>query len=81
MPAGAEVIAGNAVVGSTPVRVARGSTDMNYVLRLPGHESKTVRVGPHSPASILVELGPLAPAAPAPNVNAPAQAPIAPKGK
>jgi hypothetical protein len=64
MPAGAEVIAGNAVVGSTPVRVARGSADLEYVLRLPGHESKVVRVGPHSPPSILVELGPVRPAAP-----------------
>jgi hypothetical protein len=61
-PAGAEVLVGNAVVGSTPVRVARGSTDMVYVLRLAGHESKVVRVGPNSPPSILVQLGPLMPA-------------------
>jgi hypothetical protein len=71
-PSGAEVLAGDAVVGSTPVRVARGTTDMVYVLRLAGHESKVVRVGPHSPASILVELGRLAP---------PAQAPAAPSGE
>jgi hypothetical protein len=63
LPAGAEVVAGNAVVGSTPVRVARGSADMVYVLRLPGHESKVVRVGPNSPATIMVELGSLTPAA------------------
>lgn len=62
-PAGAEVLVGNAVVGSTPVRVARGSTDMVYVLRLAGHESKVVRVGPNSPPSILVQLGPLVPPA------------------
>jgi|GEM_PF-5515178 len=61
-PAGAEVLVGNAVVGSTPVRVARGSTDLVYVLRLAGHESKVVRVGPNSPPSILVQLGPLMPA-------------------
>lgn len=63
-PSGAEVLAGNAVVGSTPVRVARGSTDMVYLLRLPGHESKIVRVGPHSQPTILVELAPLTPSAP-----------------
>lgn len=60
-PSGAEVLSGAAVVGSTPVRVARGSTDMVYVLRLAGHESKVVRVGPNSPNAILVELPPLAP--------------------
>jgi len=63
-PSGAEVLVGNAVVGSTPVRVARGTTDIVYVLRLPGHESKVVRVGPSSPPAILVQLGPLPPAAP-----------------
>jgi hypothetical protein len=66
LPAGAEVVAGNAVVGSTPVRVARGSADMVYVLRLAGHESKVVRVGPNSPPSIMVELARLVPAAPNP---------------
>lgn len=75
-PSGAEVLAGDAVVGSTPVRVARGTTDMVYVLRLAGHESKVVRVGPHSPPSILVELGRLAPAQPA----AAEPAPAAPSG-
>jgi hypothetical protein len=59
-PSGAEVIAGNAVVGSTPVRVARGTSDMVYELKLRGHTSKTVRVGPQSPATIAVELEPLA---------------------
>ena len=77
-PSGAEVLAGDAVVGSTPVRVARGSTDMVYVLRLAGHESKVVRVGPHSPASILVELGRLAPPPEAPAVDPAAAA--APSG-
>lgn len=69
-PAGAEVVAGDAVVGSTPVRVARGTADIVYVLRLAGHESKVVRVGPHSPPSILVELARLP--APAPTNAAPA---------
>ncbi|HET8940280.1 MAG TPA: hypothetical protein VFN67_42860 [Polyangiales bacterium] len=77
-PSGAEVLAGDAVVGSTPVRVARGSTDMVYVLRLAGHESKVVRVGPHSPASILVELGRLVP--PDLPADAPAAAPAATSG-
>ena len=77
LPAGAEVLVGNAVVGSTPVRVARGSTDIVYVLRLAGHESKVVRVGPNSPPSILVQLGPLAPATPPPTLG---EAPAAPSG-
>jgi hypothetical protein len=56
LPSGAEVIAGDAVVGSTPVRVARGNVEMMYTLRMPGHQPKIVRVGPQSPASIMVEL-------------------------
>jgi hypothetical protein len=78
-PSGAEVLAGDAVVGSTPVRVARGSTYIVYVLRLAGHESKVVRVGPHSPASILVELERLAP--PQPPAEAPAAEPAATSGQ
>jgi len=79
-PAGAEVLVGNAVVGSTPVRVARGSTDLVYVLRLAGHESKVVRVGPNSPPSILVQLGPLVPAAPTAPAPALGELPAAPSG-
>jgi hypothetical protein len=56
LPSGAEVVAGDAVVGSTPVRVARGSMEMTYTLRMPGHTPKVVRVGPQSPPSIMVEL-------------------------
>jgi len=56
LPSGAEVVAGEAVVGSTPVRVARGSAEMTYTLRMPGHQPKVVRVGPQSPPSIMVEL-------------------------
>jgi hypothetical protein len=81
-PPGAEVIAGNAVVGSTPVRVARGTTDMVYILRLAGHESKIVRVGPNSPPAIMVELGTLVPPTPAaPAAPAADDEPAAPSGR
>jgi len=55
-PAGAEVVVNGAVVGNTPVRVARASSDVDYTLRLPGYESKVVRVGSQSPATIAVTL-------------------------
>ena len=57
-PVGAEVVVNGAVVGNTPVRVARSDSDVDYTLRLPGYESKVVRVGSQSPASIAVTLRP-----------------------
>jgi hypothetical protein len=65
-PPGAEVVVNGAVVGNTPVRVARSESDMDYTLRLPGFESKVVRVGSQSPATIAVTLRPNNPAAPLP---------------
>ena len=55
-PAGAEVVVNGAVIGNTPVRVARSGSDVDYTLRLPGFESMVVRVGAQSPASISVTL-------------------------
>jgi hypothetical protein len=55
-PVGAEVVVNGAVVGNTPVRVARAGSDVDYTLRLPGYESKVVRVGSQSPATISVTL-------------------------
>lgn len=57
-PVGAEVVVNGAVVGNTPVRVACSDTDVDYTLRLPGYESKIVRVGSQSPATISVTLRP-----------------------
>jgi hypothetical protein len=55
-PAGAEVAVQGAVIGNTPVRVARAETSVDYTLRFPGYESQVVRVGSQSPASIAVTL-------------------------
>jgi hypothetical protein len=60
-PVGAEVVVNGAVVGNTPVRVARAGSDIDYTLRLPGYESKIVRVGAQSPATISVTLRPNTP--------------------
>lgn len=58
-PAGAEVVVSGAVVGNTPVRVPRESSDVEYTLRLNGFEPALVRVGSNSPATIHVSLRPL----------------------
>jgi len=55
-PAGAEVAVQGAVVGNTPVRVARSDRDIDYTLRFPGYEPQVVRVGAQSPAAIAVTL-------------------------
>ncbi|MET0388179.1 MAG: PEGA domain-containing protein [Polyangiales bacterium] len=55
-PAGAEVAVNGAVVGNTPVRVARSDNDVDYTLRMPGYEPQVVRVGSQSPGSIAVTL-------------------------
>lgn len=55
-PPGAEVAVGGAVVGNTPVRVARSDQDVDYVLRQPGYEQQVIRVGSQSPATIAVTL-------------------------
>jgi len=44
------------VIGNTPVRVPRTHADTDYVLRLPGYEPKTVRVGPSSQDTINVTM-------------------------
>ena len=59
-PAGAEVVAGGAVIGNTPVRVTRTEMDTDYLVRLPGHEPQLVRVMGTSPATIAITLKPLA---------------------
>jgi hypothetical protein len=55
-PAGAEVAVQGAVVGNTPVRVARSDRDVDYTLRFPGYEPQVVRVGAQSPPAIAVTL-------------------------
>lgn len=60
VPSGAEVWAGGAVVGNTPVRVARDSAEIEYTIRLPGREPQVVRVGPRSPSTITAALPKLA---------------------
>jgi hypothetical protein len=59
-PVGAEVVASGAVVGNTPVRVARGDGYTEYTLRMPGYEPQLVRVSANSPATIHVTLQPKA---------------------
>jgi hypothetical protein len=59
-PAGAEVVAGGAVIGNTPVRVARTNFDADYLVRLAGHEPQLVRVMPASPTTIAITLKPTA---------------------
>jgi hypothetical protein len=59
-PAGAEVVAGGAVIGNTPVRVARTNFDADYLVRLAGHEPQLVRVMPASPTTIAITLKPIA---------------------
>jgi hypothetical protein len=55
-PSGAEVVVAGAVVGNTPVRVARGDQDTDYLVRMSGYEPQLVRVNAVSPPSILVTL-------------------------
>jgi hypothetical protein len=76
-PPGAEVSVGGAVVGTTPVRVARDGLAVEYTLRMAGYAPKSVQVGGQSPATIIVELLAIEPtpaaeaAAPAPNPSSP----------
>jgi hypothetical protein len=55
-PSGAEVVVAGAVVGNTPVRVARGDQDTDYLVRMSGYEPQLVRVNAGSPPSIVVTL-------------------------
>jgi hypothetical protein len=57
-PSGAEVVVGGAVVGNTPVRVARTDVDTDYTVRLAGYEPQVVRVNAVSPPTVLVALKP-----------------------
>jgi 3-oxoacyl-ACP reductase-like protein len=58
-PPNAEVVYGGAVIGNTPLRVARADFNADYLLRLSGHESQLVRVTAASPGSILITLKPV----------------------
>jgi hypothetical protein len=58
-PSGAELLLGGAVLGNTPVVVARPQQgDETYFLRMRGFESQLVRVSPHSGSAIRVMLLP-----------------------
>jgi hypothetical protein len=58
-PSGAELLLGGAVLGNTPVEVARPQQgDETYFLRMRGFESQLVRVSPHSGSAIRVMLLP-----------------------
>jgi hypothetical protein len=59
-PPSAEVLFGGAVIGNTPVRVARADFDAEYLVRLNGHDPQLVRVSANSPAKIVVSLKPVA---------------------
>jgi hypothetical protein len=58
-PPSAEVVFGGAVIGNTPVRVARANFDADYLVRLSGHDPQLVRVNVNSPATIVVSLKPV----------------------
>jgi hypothetical protein len=60
-PAGAEVVLNGAVVANTPTRITRTTYEVDYLVRLPGHDAQLIRVGPKSPAQITVRLLPMAP--------------------
>jgi hypothetical protein len=59
-PPSAEVVFGGAVIGNTPVRVARANFDADYLVRLTGHDPQLVRVNANSPATIVISLKPVA---------------------
>jgi hypothetical protein len=59
-PPGAEVVAGGAVIGNTPVSVVRSTMDTDYLVRLAGHEPQLVRVMAASPTTIAITLKPIA---------------------
>jgi hypothetical protein len=69
-PPNAEVVFGGAVIGNTPVRVARASFDADYLVRIGGFHPQLVRVTSTSPATILVSLNRTLPDAPAQSVGA-----------
>jgi hypothetical protein len=56
LPAGAELVLGGAIIANTPAQLPRPSYEIDYLVRLPGYESQLVRLGPGSPATILVNL-------------------------
>jgi hypothetical protein len=61
-PSGAELLLGGAVLGNTPVAVARPvQNDETYFLRMRGFESQLVRISPQSGEAIRVTMVPLAP--------------------
>jgi hypothetical protein len=57
-PSSAEIVVGGAVIGNTPARVVRGSSEADYLLRKQGYEPQLVRITPHSPKSITITLHP-----------------------
>jgi hypothetical protein len=60
-PSGAELLSGGAVLGNTPVAVARPvSREETYFLRMRGFESQLVRISPQSGEAIRVTMVPLA---------------------
>jgi hypothetical protein len=59
-PSGAELLMAGAVLGNTPIEVARPSVgEETYLLRLRGFESQLVRVTPQTNEAIRVTLLPL----------------------
>jgi hypothetical protein len=59
-PSGAELLSGGAVLGNTPVAVARpASSEETYFLRMRGFESQLVRISPQSGDAIRVTMVPL----------------------
>jgi hypothetical protein len=58
-PSGAELVLGTAVLGNTPLEVARPKQgDDTYVLRLQGFDPQLVRLTPHSGTTISIMLQP-----------------------
>jgi hypothetical protein len=74
-PSGAELLSGGAVLGNTPVAVARpASSEETYFLRMRGFESQLVRISPQSGDAIRVTMVPLS----APTNPQPPAAPVRP---
>jgi hypothetical protein len=55
-PSNAELVRGGAIVANTPTRVARPKYETDYLLRMEGYDTQLVRIGPTSPARIVVQM-------------------------
>ncbi len=56
VPANAEILRAGAIVANTPARIARPSTEADFLVRLDGYEAQLVRIGPTSPEHLTVKL-------------------------